>query len=739
MKKCPFCGANIEDSARFCLYCMQSLTEKEQILPRHKKKPQYQLIIAVIIIPILMLGAGWLGSRIEPKDELPPDTPSVTEPSHTPAGAVVENLIDSSCTETGSYDEVVYCSECHEEISRTQKTVDQKPHEYTQKITTDTYLQAPADCNNAAVYHYSCSCGAKGDTTFTEGKAKGHTYASTWEKNETHHWHAATCEHTSEKSGEAEHDYGADHICDTCGYSETINVSGITLNFDALSLSINEVKTLTATLTPSNATNQNVTWTTSNDSIVTVDTSGKVTAVGAGTAIITATATDGNKAAQCTIVVSSASGASGSSSSSDSSGSSSSSDSSGSSSSSDSSGASDPSGSSSSSGSASGSTTQCPHTTTKTERKNEVDSTCTATGVYDEVVYCSACGNELSRSTQIIPKKPHTEVIDKGVAATCTNTGLTEGKHCSTCDAVLVAQQTISTTDHTLGEWIIDKDATSTAEGSKHQVCSACGITLRTEVIPTVTGISGSCGENLTWTLNSATGVLTISGSGDMDDYLGTSSKEWLPYKESIKEVIIEDGVTSIGRSAFWQYTSLTSIVIPEGVTSIGNDAFYGCTSLTNVVIPNSITSVGDHAFSRCESLIYNEYDNVYYLGNDVNPYVILLDAKVTDITSCSIHNDTKYIHSAAFYKCQKLESITIPEGVTGMGEQAFDQCASLTSVTLSKSITRFGGYAFRGCASLTSIKYRGNETDWNAITKGSYWDHNIGAYTITYDYADEG
>jgi hypothetical protein len=85
--------------------------------------------------------------------------------THTPATAVTEKFVDSSCTATGSYDEVIYCSECQEEINRTQKTVDKKTHEYNQKVITSTYLKASADCNNAAVYYYSCVCGAVGDKT----------------------------------------------------------------------------------------------------------------------------------------------------------------------------------------------------------------------------------------------------------------------------------------------------------------------------------------------------------------------------------------------------------------------------------------------------------------------------------------------------------------------------------------------------------------------------------------------
>ena len=138
---------------------------------------------------------------------------------------------------------------------------------------------------------------------------------------------------------------------------------------------------------------------------------------------------------------------------------------------------------------------------------------------------------------------------------------------------------------------------------------------------------SGTCGDNLKWTLSS--GTLTISGAGAMMNY-SWDSAPWYSYRESIKTVIIEDGVTSIGSTAFNNCSSLTSITIPNSVTSIGGYAFGGCSSLTSVTIPNSVTSI----------------------GND------------------------------AFYKCGSLTSITIPNSVTSIGNRAFQNCSSLTAVT---------------------------------------------------------
>ena len=91
---------------------------------------------------------------------------------------------------------------------------------------------------------------------------------------------------------------------------------------------------------------------------------------------------------------------------------------------------------------------------------------------------------------------------------------------------------------------------------------------------------SGTCGDNLTWSLDTETGVLTISGSGDMDDY-NSYSAPWDLQDNYITSVIIENGVTSIGYNAFKDCINLTSVTIPDSVTSIDDYAFSGCSSLT--------------------------------------------------------------------------------------------------------------------------------------------------------------
>jgi hypothetical protein len=146
------------------------------------------------------------------------------------------------------------------------------------------------------------------------------------------------------------------------------------------------------------------------------------------------------------------------------------------------------------------------------------------------------------------------------------------------------------------------------------------------------------------------------------------------PCGKNVNSYVIPDSVTSIGKSAFYKCTGLTSITIPDGVTSIGNYAFSGCTGLTSITIPDGVTSIGDSAFYKC-----------------------------TGLTSITIPDGVTSIGGSAFSGCTRLTSITIPDSVTSIGRLAFDECTGLTSITIPDSVTSIGNYAFRGCTSLTS------------------------------------
>ena len=212
---------------------------------------------------------------------------------------------------------------------------------------------------------------------------------------------------------------------------------------------------------------------------------------------------------------------------------------------------------------------------------------------------------------------------------------------------------------------------------------------------------SGTCGNNLTWMLDAETAVLTISGTGTMNDFDPRRNPvPWGNYTSIIKTVIINDGVTSIGGEAFAECSSLTSVTIPNSVTSIGGYAFDFCSSLTSITIPESVTSIGESAFGLCESL------TSITIPNSVTSIEMWTFTACSSLTSVTIGNSVTSIGEQAFASCSSLTSITIPESVTSIGHYAFGYCSSLTSITIPNSVTSIGAWAFYGCSSLTSPVY---------------------------------
>ena len=220
---------------------------------------------------------------------------------------------------------------------------------------------------------------------------------------------------------------------------------------------------------------------------------------------------------------------------------------------------------------------------------------------------------------------------------------------------------------------------------------------------------SGICGDNLTWELSN--GTLTISGTGKMNDYYYFNSSPWYSYRESIKKVIINDGVTSIGNYAFEDCSSLTSIEIPNSVTSIGGQAFSNCSSLTSIEIPDGITSIEGGAFEYCSSL------TSVTIPNSVTSIGGQTFQNCSSLTSVTIPNSVTSIGNDAFYNCSGLTSIEIPNSVTSIGGEAFSGCSSLTSVTIPNSVTSIGSSAFSGCSSLASIEIPNSVTSIGSVT----------------------
>lgn len=189
----------------------------------------------------------------------------------------------------------------------------------------------------------------------------------------------------------------------------------------------------------------------------------------------------------------------------------------------------------------------------------------------------------------------------------------------------------------------------------------------------------------------------------------------------TIESLIIPASVQFIGEYVFSHCTSLKSVTILPGDTPVelGCGSFSGCTALEQFTIPDNVIRFSD-PFSLSSTNNYTkkvfpkvtEYDNAYYLGNQNNPYFVLVGIKDITLTNCEIHPDTKIIGGGAFYK-SALTEIVIPEGVITIDDQAFSQTTALTSFSFPDSLRFVGGKAFVKCGAINSyadFDYVGNE-----------------------------
>ena len=179
-------------------------------------------------------------------------------------------------------------------------------------------------------------------------------------------------------------------------------------------------------------------------------------------------------------------------------------------------------------------------------------------------------------------------------------------------------------------------------------------------------------------------------------------------YCGGLASVVIPSSVTSIGNYAFWDCSGLTSVVIPSSVTSIGESAFSGCIGLTSVNIPSGVTSIGDFAFYGCIGLTSVVIpSSVTSIGYGTFSYCIGLTSIVVESGNSvydSRNNCNAIIETASNTLIAGCKNTKIPSGVTSIGEWAFSDCTGLTSIVIPSSVTSIGNEAFLGCIGLTSV-----------------------------------
>ena len=253
---------------------------------------------------------------------------------------------------------------------------------------------------------------------------------------------------------------------------------------------------------------------------------------------------------------------------------------------------------------------------------------------------------------------------------------------------------------------------------------------------------SGQCGESVYWSFDSETGVLTVSGTGSMYDYDYDGSPFYAD--ESIRQVVIESGVTHIGNNAFNCCLDLRTVRVMESSASVGEYAFLECLNMTDIYY-NGTSSEYDDFYEKIQNgntdftgaeihylkeltenfygpisydIINNEVaitycdtslSGVYDIPSEINglPVVKLSYSCFSYceyITGINIPGSVKEVDSYAFDNCSGLKSVSFGEGVTEIGISAFSGCSGLESVSLPSTLRVIGNSVFSGCISLSSV-----------------------------------
>lgn len=448
-------------------------------------------------------------------------------------------------------------------------------------------------------------------------------------------------------------------------------VSDITLSTTSVTLKEGETTTLTATVSPSNATNRNVSWTSANPEVATVNPEGVITAIAEGKTTITCLALDGSgKKAICEVTVTA---------------------------------------------------TGKPDTPDEPDNPNEPDNPVDLIVNPDGTITYNGLRYALDPKTKeakiIQPLKGHyTGVITipesiryEGTSYAVTCIGNSAFRECE------FSTFTIPNSVTTIEELAFFKCTSLTSislpnsitriEKQAFDFCTGLtSITIPNSVTRIEDQTFYSCSRLTSVTIPSSVTSIGNSAFYECKGLLSltipnsvTSIEKFAFFRcYGLTSISLSNSVTTIEESTFWGCSSLTSIIIPNSVISIGNEAFCECSGLTSITIPGSLKSIGKRAFEGCR----NVKELIYAEG-----CTSLVCAKLfKTLTSVTIPNTVTHIDDYAFEGCGKLSSITIPNSVVNIGKYAFYGCSNLTSIPIPNSVTTIGSRAFYDCWGLTSI-----------------------------------
>ena len=224
--------------------------------------------------------------------------------------------------------------------------------------------------------------------------------------------------------------------------------------------------------------------------------------------------------------------------------------------------------------------------------------------------------------------------------------------------------------------------------------------------------IKSGVDQNITWKLTKD-GTLYLSGKGEMPNWVVDPgyfeeihrhiNTPWIGYKNQIKKVIIDTGITTISEGTFSDYRNLKNVILPNGVTKIEDEAFGDCISLEKVNLPDSLVTL-KRAFPNCREL-----NNIKIPAKlkSIGQSCFYACISLTDI---EIPDNVETIGACAFYGCKNLKSIKLSENITRIDGRTFGSCARLESIEFPKKVRALGDWLFAGCTSLKTLYFTGDK-----------------------------
>ena len=439
--------------------------------------------------------------------------------------------------------------------------------------------------------------------------------------------------------------------CKVTVLEKTYPVESVYLEKTAIDMTEGEETTITATVLPENATNKNVSWTSDNQDIATVE-SGKVKALKPGETLITVKTEDGGKTASCKVSV--------------------------------------------------------------IAKEYHVESVSLDITSLSLLVGEEAClnatilpENATNKTVSWSSNNPSVATVSEGVVSAISIgdaivTVMTEdGSKTATCK--IVVDKEINFDDPKVEQicithWDSNKDG-------KLSYSEAAAVTNFSDAFA---GSDISSFNEYEYFVNMTTGS-GLPGIFEDCKYLKsiklpltltTISRKMFDGCTQLSEIVMHEGIKEIKSSAFANCSSLKSITIPSSVRNIDNFAFFYCTSLLQISVPANVESLGEEAFCGCSSLAKAEL-----LSRTLNEIPEGLFDGCKRLTSVTIISDYKSIGAHAFSDCSSLPSISIKESVTFIGEDAFSCCHSIKEIIIPRNVTYIGDCAFHSCYAAKSIK----------------------------------